>query len=164
MHTEISRHSDVDSVLELEKRGTAMTPVQFADHLAGGDVEGSAQRRRAMAHVVMGTPLGKTRRQRQYGPGSVQRLNYADLRRSTNRPQRLVTFLKVGAGDTAIRSAMKADATLPPLAHVRSWRTPRQEAQALAHWAVAMPSPRSASTSRRRTVSSFSSSAGSARP
>ena len=79
MHAEIGRHSGVAGAQKLEKLGAAMTAVQFADHFAGGDVEGGDQRRRAMAHVVMGAPLRKTRHQRQIGLGAVQRLNLALL-------------------------------------------------------------------------------------
>ena len=72
MHAEIGRHSGVAGAQKLEKLGAAMTAVQFADHFAGGDVEGGDQRRRAMAHVVMGAPLRKTRHQRQTGLRAVQ--------------------------------------------------------------------------------------------
>ena len=60
MHIELGRHVGVDGAQKLKKLGAAMTPVQFPDHLAGGDIEGGKQRRRAMAHVVMGAPLGPT--------------------------------------------------------------------------------------------------------
>lgn len=79
MHAEIGRHIGVDGAQKLEKLGAAMTAAQFADHFAGGDVEGGEQRRRAMAHVVMGAPLRKIRSHRQYGLGAIQRLNLAPL-------------------------------------------------------------------------------------
>ena len=52
LHAEIGRHIGVDGAQKLEKLGATMTAVHFADHFAGGDFEGSGQRRRTMAHAT----------------------------------------------------------------------------------------------------------------
>ena len=99
MHAETGRHIGVDGAQKLEKLGAAMATVQFTDHFAGGDIERGEQGRRAMAHVVMGAPLRKTWRERQYGLGTIQRLNLTLLIDTQNhRPDR---WLQIQAHDVA---------------------------------------------------------------
>ena len=52
-----------------------MPPMQLPDDFAGGDIQRGEQRRGAMAFVVVGSPLGDARRQRQQRLRAVQRLN-----------------------------------------------------------------------------------------
>ncbi|OPZ07324.1 MAG: hypothetical protein BWZ07_03346 [Alphaproteobacteria bacterium ADurb.BinA280] len=79
MNIESGGDAGLDGAQELEKLAAAMAPMQFADHLTAGDVQCCEQRRRSMAHVVVGTPRRNTGCQRQNRLGSVQRLNLALL-------------------------------------------------------------------------------------
>jgi hypothetical protein len=91
MDIEIARHVGIDGAQKLEELGAAMTPVQFADHLAAGDVEGSEQRGRAVAHVVMSASFGNAGGQRQDGLSTIQRLDLTLLIDTQNhRPNRRI--------------------------------------------------------------------------
>ena len=52
-------------------------PVQLTDHFPCGNVQRCKQRRRAMAHVVVGSALGDARCQRQNRLSAIQCLNLA---------------------------------------------------------------------------------------
>jgi hypothetical protein len=56
MDVEFARHRGLDLIQELAELDGAMATVALADNLAGGDVEGSEQRGRAMANVVVAAP------------------------------------------------------------------------------------------------------------
>lgn len=79
MNIQIIRNRCLDRAQEFQKLAAAMPPVQLSDDLSGGDIEGRKQRRCAMAHIVMRSPFGKSRRQRQDRLGAVERLYLALL-------------------------------------------------------------------------------------
>ena len=57
MDIEIGRYGGVDGVEETAKLSCAVAPVAAAEHPASGNVECGEQRRRAMALVIMTSPL-----------------------------------------------------------------------------------------------------------
>lgn len=79
MHVEHCRRVGIDSAQELQQLAAAVAPMRLADDLSGRNVERREQRRRAVAFIVVGAPLGDARRQRQDGLRAVQRLDLALL-------------------------------------------------------------------------------------
>ena len=75
MHIQRRRNIGFDRAQKLQKFAAAVASMQLADDFAGRDVQGRKQRGRTMTHVVMRTPLGDTRAQRQHGLRTVQRLD-----------------------------------------------------------------------------------------
>lgn len=63
----------------LQKLAAAVASVQLPDDLAGSDIERRKQRRRAVAHVVVGSPRGKSWCERQDRLSAIERLNLALL-------------------------------------------------------------------------------------
>ena len=72
---EIGRHGLFDRGQELSKFDRTMALVAAADDLARGDVEGGEQRGRAVALVVVSTPLGLPRSHRQQRLRAIERLD-----------------------------------------------------------------------------------------
>jgi AraC-like DNA-binding protein/CheY-like chemotaxis protein len=77
MNVEVRRRVRVDRVQKLQELLTAMPPVQFANHPAGGHIERGEQRGRPVTHVIMRAPFRLARAQRQNRRGAVERLNLA---------------------------------------------------------------------------------------
>ena len=62
----------VDHLDEVEELPGPMAAIALTDDRAGGDVEAGKERGRAVALVVMGSPLRNVRQHRQHRPGSVK--------------------------------------------------------------------------------------------
>jgi hypothetical protein len=75
MDREVGGDRAVDRGQELLELDRAVTLVQRADHLAGGDVQCRVQARRAGALVVMGGAFGRAGQHRQDRRGAVERLD-----------------------------------------------------------------------------------------
>lgn len=58
MDVHAARHVGLYGTQELQELAAAVAPVEFADHLAGGDVQCREQGRRSLAHVVVVRRLG----------------------------------------------------------------------------------------------------------
>src|SRR5947209_1333390 len=65
-------HFGINAIQELAKLGRAVSPMQFADGLAGRHIQGGEQRRGAMAFVIEGAPLGLSGPHRQRRLGAVK--------------------------------------------------------------------------------------------
>ena len=82
MHVEPRWDCGVDRVEKLAEFDGAMPPVTFADDSASGHFQGGKERRRAMPHVIVGTPFdlsGTKGSTSAGGPG----LGFAIFRRHT---------------------------------------------------------------------------------
>jgi len=55
MHVQLRRDVHFDRKQELQEPCAAMAPMQLADDLSGGDIQGREQRRSAMAFVIVRT-------------------------------------------------------------------------------------------------------------
>ena len=75
VHVEIAGHGGLDLVEEAAKLGRPVPGKAFADDPAGGDVQSSEQRGRAMALVVVRSPGNLARTHRQHRLTAVQRLD-----------------------------------------------------------------------------------------
>ena len=88
MHVQPGRDIGLDRAQEAEKLAGTMTPMGLTNHLAGGDIERRKQRRCAVTHVVVRTPLGGARGHGQDGLRAVQRLDLALLVHAQNHSLR----------------------------------------------------------------------------
>ena len=79
VHVEVLGDLLVDRLQELVELDRAVTVVQPADHLAGGEVERRVQAGGAVALVVVGRALGRAGQHRQDRLGAIQRLDLALL-------------------------------------------------------------------------------------
>lgn len=61
-HAEIGWQTEVDGAQKPEKLGTAVTAVQFVDHYASGEIEGSEQRSSCHGSCSLGATLRKALR------------------------------------------------------------------------------------------------------
>src|SRR3984893_13947734 len=75
MDVELAWHCGLDLIQELAELGGAMATVALADNLAGGEVEGSEQRGRSMADIVMAAPRRLAGAHRQHRLAAVERLD-----------------------------------------------------------------------------------------
>ena len=55
MHVQLRGSIGFDCAQKLQELSAAMAPMQLADDLSGGDIQGRAQRRSAMAFVIVRT-------------------------------------------------------------------------------------------------------------
>ena len=79
MHVQVGWHFRIDAIQELAKLGRAMSAMQFADDFASRHIQCGKQRRRAVALVVVGAPLGLTGPHRQDRLRPIERLDLALL-------------------------------------------------------------------------------------
>jgi len=79
MNVELGRRLVVNDPQEGEKLLMAMTLAAFADHLAGGHIEGGEQRRGSVTHIVMGVAFDIAQSHRQRGLRTIERLYLALL-------------------------------------------------------------------------------------
>ncbi|CAB3775311.1 hypothetical protein LMG29542_08693 [Paraburkholderia humisilvae] len=77
MDVQLGRHVGLDGAQKPQEFTAAMTPMQFANDFARGDVQRCEQCGRAVAHVVVRASLRDSRGQRQHGLGAVQGLDLA---------------------------------------------------------------------------------------
>src|SRR5215467_10539795 len=83
MDVEVQWHRVIDGVEKLAELHGAMAAMTPADHRAGLDVQCREERRRAMAHVVMGAAFGLARAHRQQWLRAA--LGFAPSHRHTTR-------------------------------------------------------------------------------
>ncbi len=99
MDIEVGGDSCIDGIEELPELNRAVLAVAVANNLARGHVQGSEERSRPMAHVVVRTSLNLARAHRQQGLCSVERLDLGLLINAEDeRPFRRV---EVEANDVA---------------------------------------------------------------
>ncbi|MGF6851352.1 hypothetical protein OKW29_000238 [Paraburkholderia sp. CI3] len=79
MDVQLGWHVGLDGAQELQEFTAAMTPMQFSNDFARGDVQRREQCGRAVAHIVVRVSLRDARGQRQRRLGAVQRLDLALL-------------------------------------------------------------------------------------
>ena len=79
MHIQSGRYLSVNAIKEAAELGRAVAPMQFANDLAAGHVEGGEQRRRAVSPVIVGASLRYAWPHRQNRLGPIQGLNLSLL-------------------------------------------------------------------------------------
>ena len=75
VHVQLGGHLGLDSIERLAELQGPVAAVALANHLTGPGVQSGEEGRGAVAHVIMGAPLGLARTQGQKRPGAVQGLD-----------------------------------------------------------------------------------------
>ena len=75
VHVQLGGHLGLDGIEKLAELQGPVAAVALANHLTGPGVQSSEEGRGAVAHVIMGAPLGLARTQGQKRPGAVQGLD-----------------------------------------------------------------------------------------
>ena len=109
VHVQLGGHLGLDSIEKLAELQGPVAAVALANHLTGPGVQSGEEGRGAVAHVIMGAPLGLARTQGQKRPGAVQGLDLGLLvhaqdqrpvRRVEVEPHNIRTFsMKRGSAD-----------------------------------------------------------------
>src|SRR5713226_6072317 len=99
MHTKVGRDLSLDMVEEAAKLNRTMPAVQFSNHFAAGHIESGEERGGAVAAVIMGAQLGRSRAHRKDRLGPVQSLDLALL--ISAKHQRSIGRIEIQTDDVA---------------------------------------------------------------